>query len=83
MDFGVIFAKYPDGATEPSFYANSSEAYEWLEKHDGTENFIKHYPYVALPYLITIVLGTVCGTIGNILIICSVLTNKVSRVDVI
>ena len=41
-------------------------------------DFIHIYPEIGIPYLVAISLATFCGTIGNVLVIGAVFTNKVS-----
>ena len=43
-------------------------------------DYIKKHPGVAVPYLIVIILATITGCVGNILVIGSVVTNKVRLV---
>ena len=69
MDFEVIFAHQLKSVTENIYDFQSA---------DDTSKFIENHPKIAIPYLILIICGSIFGTIGNILIICSVLTNKVS-----
>ena len=70
MDFDMIFARDPIGA-------NNSGTSAVGHQDDGTRYFIQHHPNIAIPYLITIIVSTLFGTVGNILIICAVLFNKV------
>ena len=41
-------------------------------------DYIKTHPNIAVPYLIVIILATISGTVGNILVIGAVVINKVS-----
>ena len=54
----------------------------YLSNNNGTDmigdEFIKSHSGIAVPYLIVICLAMFTGTIGNILVICAVLINKVS-----
>ena len=40
-------------------------------------DYIKTHPNIAVPYLIVIILATITGTVGNILVIGAVVINKV------
>ena len=40
-------------------------------------DYIKTYPNIAITYLIVIILATISGTVGNILVIGAVVINKV------
>ncbi len=40
-------------------------------------DYIQTHPSVAIPYLTVIIMATISGTVGNILVIGAVITNKV------
>ena len=40
-------------------------------------DYIKTHPNIAIPYLIVIILATISGTVGNVLVIGAVVINKV------
>ena len=73
MDLGVIFARDPDNVVE-----NSTSGDIVPPQHGSTENFLRNNRLVVIPYLCSTILASIIGTIGNTLIICSVLTNKVN-----
>ena len=49
-----------------------------LENRSGSEDgFLIELPAVSIPYLSVLCFATICGTIGNTLVIAAVLSNKV------
>ncbi|XP_074651543.1 melatonin receptor type 1B-B-like [Tubulanus polymorphus] len=41
-----------------------------------TSDFVKDYPHIAVPYIVVIIAASIGGTLGNILVIGGVLSNK-------
>ena len=51
-----------------------------LENRSGSEDgFLSELPAVSIPYLSVLCFATICGTIGNTLVIAAVLSNKVRK----
>ena len=75
MDLQYILGQYPSDSNSSNVNGTGSQFFS----DDGTKDFMHKFPWLSIPYLIVVVLGTFFGTIGNVLVICSVFINKVGQ----